>query len=209
MARKSNAKKHPPGGPARITLGVTDERIAAIPRSLQAPTRFIGRYSLPIVSDVAGGLSWASPGTGFQYQSLTAVLQLTQVWTDILGGGYDQFYVDSFSIRWVPYNRYSKVTTASGPFVLIYDVESTALAVPEKDALDYATAKVLSLDDPAELAYQVPRDNTGGFEWHDIAVPSTFLGCLMLAQPPANASSASTFYGQVYWEFSIMARGRK
>lgn len=196
------------GGSRLLTLGVTDERITTVPRALQAAKTFVLRTSCPLGTSISGTMTM-SPLSPQPYMPLLTLMGATVGWTALIQPNYDQFFLAEFAVRFVPCNRYSKVTTLTGAVVLVYDVDSTSVSPTESAALDYGTAKVISLDDPAELRYAVPMDTTSGRSWIDVALLSTLPGCIAFATPPTASTTPSIDYGQLYFELVVTARGRR
>jgi len=206
---KKGAKTAGGRGPTRalLTLGVSDERVAAVPRAVQAPRTFRAASVVDVSTDLAGHIILnGSIGGGM---SLFDAVFLTEAWSNVVVPNYDEFYLNEFAVRFVPNDRYSKVTAITGSFTIAYDVDSTSsVLTTERAVLDYGTSKVVTMDDPWEIRYGVPKATTSGQAWLDVASASSNLKGVVLWARDSPLSS-STGYGRMYWEFSITARGRR
>jgi hypothetical protein len=206
---KHRSRQRAGGGGRIIPLGVTDERVTAVPRSLQQPKKFIFRSSTQVLTDLTGSLTWGSPVYGgTYYAALQNALSATQGFSVLAANNYDQYVVTDFAIRFVPYNRYSKVSASTGPVVIAYDVDSSSVSATEKQLLDYGTSKVVTTDDPWEISYSIPFSTTTGRVWLDLGSPA-LTGCLTFGTQSPPVQSATTAYGTVYFEFAVVARGRR
>lgn len=195
------------GAGYRSAIGASDQTVAVVGRGAQAPKAYHLKWLTPFATDaIVGDLVFV--GSAAQYAPISGIMSASAGWTDLVSGGYDQFYVKGFHARFVPANRYSKVTAITASFTVGLDVDSATVSLTEIKALDYGTAKVLSLDDPAELYYSFPAPTTAGFVWYDVATPTQQPGCFFAAHDGI-ALSTSTAYGTWYFDVEVVARGRR
>lgn len=188
------------------SLGVTDESIALVPRTTQAPRVFHLKSLVPFASNaITGELNFTT--SSLPYLAVSGLCTNAPDWGDVISGGYDEFYVESIHVRFVPVNRYSKVTTVTASFTVGLDVDSSTSAITEAKALCYGTAKVMSLDDPGEILYQFPKSTTSGFVWRDVATADQ-PGCFFAYHDGISLGVANA-YGTWYFDTVVVARGRR
>ncbi len=179
----------------------TSDRSVVVPRSVAAPKQFICRSILRLDA----GSGFVPPG-----YTLASRLVVSDVWTSI-ATLYDQFYVTEWSLNYMPFNRYNRgVTTSTAPFLCAYDVDDVIVnSYTTAQIVDKITAKFVSMDDPWEIAYKVPKDvSKGGFQWKDVASPTGFTGAVYF-DSPTPVSPSTLQIGYLIFSFKVVARSTR
>jgi len=192
------------GGGGTAPIGSGSGAVIRVPAASQQTRDFYFDGKLGISTDAGANLIFA--GLAVNYRSIANLVYSLPQWADFIATNYDQFRVVQVRLRFVPFNRYSKVTTLTAPFVVVMDADSVSLAILlESTALQYATARVVSSDDPSELVYAIPPPATEA--WYDVASPSEQIGCFAIVSD--GPFSASTALGNMYIQLHVRCRGQR
>lgn len=191
-------------------------RSTLVPRVLtnqvggRTATKSISSSGHVLTATVVGSLTSGVAGILAPGYQLSNGLVASSAWVDKIAPGYDQFLVESFSVSYVPNDRYSKVTLVTSAFAAAYDPDDGVIgSYTQNQLMERDNGKILSLDDPFEVTYTVPGATAadGSPQWLDVATPSTFLG-VWYNTNPLPVGAAATF-GVLTFRFRVRVRATR
>lgn len=115
---------------------------------------------------------------------------------------WQEFRVLGMELKYFPANRYSKSTTVCVPIVGVVDRSSSSLLSSYSQAYSYASARILSLEDPFDMKARMADSTEAEFQ------PVGNYNPYFYFKFYGDSLSVSTTYGKVFITYLIEFRGR-
>jgi len=167
------------------------------------------------VQPLIGFFNLASNAGGVINAVYDQTMTTANAWTH-LAASYDEFRVLAFQVEFFPNNRYTKVTTLCTPLVGVVDRDSNGALLSFAAGFQYASARMLSLEDPWTDAKEYKGSSVPALKWKMDSVEDAVFLTTAAPTPTIKGAiklygqnlTASTTYGIVLQRFIVQFRGR-
>lgn len=212
MARRGSKNRKKKGSPKGKGLSMAGPSEVAV--KYTGPIwdrRFRENRNLVVVDLIAQGAISSSAGGIINnvFTSGSVTWPTFSTWA----GLYDEYRVLGMQLEFFPSNRYSKATTVCNPGYGVVDHADSAALTTYAQAATYASARILSLEDPwtdrseyrgsSVPSLVIRMDGVEEAQWLPVASTSSFLAIKLYF----NGLTASTGYGMFMLRGLVQFRG--